>query len=157
MLRRNFGDLNRGIRTMIDKKLKRLPHIVLLAEDDDEMRALLAQALRKCGYDVTECEDGMELLLRLNPLLESNGEVEYDVIISDIYMPGLSGMEVMESLARKLRCPPIILITAFGDHEIHEKAKRLGVAAILDKPFEIEDLLTAVRAALGESSNCTET
>jgi DNA-binding response OmpR family regulator len=124
------------------------PQVILLAEDDRDMRMLLSQALRKQGYMVTECQDGVQFLTRLGPLLDSRGAVEYDVIISDIRMPGLTGMEVLEGLTDTAWCPPVILITAFGDSDTHVRAAELGVAAMFDKPFEIDDLVAAVRAVL---------
>jgi CheY-like chemotaxis protein len=126
---------------------------ILLAEDDDEMRAMLSQALRREGHLITECRNGVQLLLHLAPLLEPAGHVEFDLIISDIRMPGLTGMEILEGLARRDNrpCPPVVLITAFGSRETHKAAKRCGVAAIIDKPFEIEDLLGVINKVLGRS------
>jgi CheY-like chemotaxis protein len=121
---------------------------ILLAEDDEAMRAMLCAALRREGYLITECADGVQLLLQLTPLLDAAGPVDFDLIISDVRMPGLTGMEVLEGLARREGCPPVVLITAFGNKETHEAARQCGVAAMLDKPFEIEDLLAAVSRVL---------
>jgi DNA-binding response OmpR family regulator len=126
-------------------------HSILLAEDDAEMRALLSQALREKGYVVTECNDGAQLLLHLSPLLDAGGNVAYDLVISDIRMPALTGLEIVEGLTGHVNCPPMILITAFGDQVTHESATRCGVAAMLDKPFEIGDLLAEVDRLLGVS------
>jgi FixJ family two-component response regulator len=57
-------------------------------------------------------------------------------------MPGVSGLEVLEGMHNIESFPPMILITAFGDDRIHEEAARLGAAAIFDKPFQIDDLLS---------------
>ena len=125
---------------------------ILLAEDDDELRKLLTWSLHKEGYRVTECTDGMVLLNNLDGYLfleEANG---FDLIISDIRMPGLTGIEILEGLHTYENFPPMILITAFGDEETHAQAHRLGATAILDKPFDIEDLLTKVREILQSSS-----
>lgn len=113
------------------------------------MRTMLCTALRKEGYLITECPDGVQLLLQLTPLLDAAGQVDFDLIISDIRMPGLTGMEVLEGLARRDGCPPVVLITAFGNRETHEAARQCGIAAMLDKPFEMEDLLAAVSRTLG--------
>jgi DNA-binding response OmpR family regulator len=121
---------------------------ILLAEDDDELRKLLAWSLHKEGYKVTECTDGMDLLNHLDGYLFSGETIDVDLIISDIRMPGLTGLEILEGLHTIENFPPMILITAFGDEETHAQAQRLGAAAILDKPFDIEDLLTRVREIL---------
>ena len=117
---------------------------VLLSEDDPEMRAILVLALRKEGYDVTPCPDGVALVDRLGAVLASEDR-EYQMIISDIRMPGLDALEVLEGLSGWHDVPPVILITAFGDEATRNRARRLGAAAVIDKPFEIDDFLAEVR------------
>jgi CheY-like chemotaxis protein len=63
-------------------------------------------------------------------------------------MPGVFGLTILEGTRQRDGFPPIILITAFGDEETHAHAARLGAAAMFDKPFEIDDLLTKMRAVL---------
>ena len=123
---------------------------ILLAEDDYEMRALLSLALRRAGYNVTECSDGMGLLTHLEPFLLPNGRIkkEVDLIISDIRMPGVTGMEVLEGASENVDFPPMILITAFGDKVTHELATRFGAVAVLDKPFDMDALIAIVRELL---------
>ncbi len=116
---------------------------ILLAEDDFEMRKLLAWSLRNQGYSVIECMDGMCLLRKLGFAGEKHEHV--DLIISDIRMPGVTGLEVLEANRKFDELPPIILITAFPDKKTIADAERLGAAAILAKPFDIDDLLSHVR------------
>jgi CheY-like chemotaxis protein len=121
------------------------PHI-LVAEDHADMREMLAQTLRRAGYDVTEVPDGWGLLSLLGAcLLHSQDEQPVDLVISDIRMPGVTGMEVLRGAEGSPEFPPIILITAFGDPRTHEEAERLGAEAVFDKPFDLEDLLVKVR------------
>ena len=117
---------------------------ILLAEDDSEMRRLIAWFLRKKGYEVVECADGRRLLDQLGSYLQPGAHKMYDLIISDIRMPGASGMEVLEAASTVQDFPPMILITAFGDEQTHQQAKRLGASAFLDKPFELEELLKRI-------------
>ncbi len=117
---------------------------ILLAEDDEEMRKLIKRALQHQGYEVTECMNGYELFARLLALVESGQCLNHDLIVSDIRMPGWTGLEVFEGVHKHKECPPVILITAFGDKETHARAQHLGVAAVFDKPFEIADLLNKV-------------
>ncbi|MFQ5902241.1 MAG: response regulator [Candidatus Binatia bacterium] len=124
---------------------------VLLAEDDDELRKLLAWSLRREGYHITECADGMCLLNYLDSFLLQTESRDYDLIISDIRMPGISGLEILKGLHACEGFPPMIMITAFGDEETHAQAHRLGAAAIFDKPFDIENLLAKVREILSRS------
>ena len=121
------------------------PLHILLAEDDDEMRKLLAAALRADGYAVEEAYNGMDLLAKVaRSLLHGSSAVPVDLVITDIRMPGFSGLEVLAALRETNRTVPVILITAFGDLETHQEARRLGANAIFDKPFDVDDLRTAV-------------
>ena len=125
---------------------------ILLAEDDKEMRSLLALMLRKEGYRVCECRDGLSLLDMLSSFFLPGEEPEnFDLIISDIRMPGVTGMEILTGSNELDNFPPIILITAFGDKETHVQAERFGAAALFDKPFDIDEMLKMVRAILQTS------
>ena len=132
----------------MEKKTKN--YHILLAEDDDEMRALLVLKLRLAGYDITECRDGVGLLTYLEPFLipEKNLPRAVDLIISDIRMPGLTGMEILEGMQEHEGYPPVILITAFGDRETHALAENLGAAAMFDKPFDVDELVNKVHELL---------
>lgn len=123
-------------------------HSILVAEDDDEMRKLLMYALRADGYKVTDCHNGWEVLVKLEPFIVRERPMDFDLIISDIRMPGITGLEILEDVQIHKEFPPTILITAFGDDETHAQAKRFGAAAIFDKPFDIDNLLTKVRELL---------
>lgn len=113
--------------------------VVLLAEDDPDMRQLLGDTLRDDGYLVREAADGVELVDFLaRKTTGGQGELP-DLVVSDIRMPGHTGMEVLTSLRQEFWALPVILITAFGDPETHNEARRLGAAAVLDKPFSIRD------------------
>jgi len=123
---------------------KKIPHI-LLAEDNHEMRTLLSMSLRKNGYEVTEFADGHHMLDYYFCADPVQTDAAVDLIISDIRMPFLTGMEILEGLHNSEGFPPIILITAFGDEETHKQAYMLGAAAVFDKPFDIEELINKVQ------------
>jgi CheY-like chemotaxis protein len=121
---------------------------ILVAEDDQEMRSLLVWNLRKAGFDVIECTDGWELLDHLgNPVLSGEPD-DFDLIVSDIRMPGVTGLEVLEGIHETEWFVPMILITAFGSEKIHREAEDYGAAAVLDKPFDIDDLIQRIREVL---------
>jgi CheY-like chemotaxis protein len=121
------------------------PPRVIVAEDDPDVRQLVTVAFRGLGYDVVEAATGSELLDELGDgLLTGNPAGKPDVIISDIRMPGLTGIEILAGL-RQAEWPTIIvLMTAFSDRETREEAQRLGADAFFEKPFEIDDLMTVV-------------
>ncbi|MCC6552559.1 MAG: response regulator [Polyangiaceae bacterium] len=118
---------------------------ILVAEDDDDMRALLASTLRQDGFEVIEARNGLELLDHVAPWLGGEEPPRpIDVIITDVQMPCFTGLEILAGLA-EVRCrPSVILITAFGDHRTHADARALGAAATFDKPFDLDDLRTVL-------------
>jgi DNA-binding NtrC family response regulator len=125
------------------------PPRLLLADDDDDLREMLAGVLRLDGYKVLEARDGTELLRHIVVTDEEDGTVEpVDLIITDVRMPGWSGLQVLSGVRRKDWAIPVMLITAYGDHDTEEEAQRLGVAAFFRKPFDLDDLRTAVANVL---------
>ena len=119
---------------------------VLVADDDEEMRALLATALRDEGYNVVEASDGLELLDRLEFAGEDGDWVPlYDVVVSDVRMPGVTGLEVLEGMRQVDWSTGVVLISAFADQQVHDDARRLGAMAVLAKPFALQDFLDAIR------------
>lgn len=125
-----------------------LPPRILLAEDDAEMRALVSGDLRRAGYGVVECADGAALLRRLDLASCAEG-LGVDLVVADVVMPELTGLEVLERLRAADPFTPYIVVTAFGSAETRRAAARLGAIAVLDKPFEIRDLLRLVEDAIG--------
>jgi CheY-like chemotaxis protein len=125
-----------------------LPPRILLAEDDAEMRALVSGDLRRAGYSVVECADGAALLRRLDCTVHAEG-LGVDLVVADVRMPELTGLEVLERLRGADPFTPYIVVTAFGSTETRRAAARLGAIAVLDKPFETKDLLRLVEDAIG--------
>jgi len=132
---RHQGDLTRDPR----------PPRALVAEDEPDVRRLVAAALRGLGYDIVEACSGTELLHALGDrLLSGDADPGPDVIVADIRMPGLTGLEILAGLRQTESPTPIVLMTAYHDREIREEAQRLGANAFLEKPFDLDDLLAAV-------------
>jgi DNA-binding response OmpR family regulator len=124
---------------------------ILLAEDDAAMRALLARTLRRAGFDVVEARSGHETLDRLSQGLDVELPIGFDLIISDVHMPGYDGLNILASIRQAPIRVPVILITAFGTAAAHATAGRLGAFAILDKPFDLDDLMALVKAAISRT------
>ena len=124
------------------------PPRILVAEDDADMRRLLVEALRKDGYDVIAVSDGGRLLVTLaHEFVDKGGAELADLIVSDVRMPICTGLQILEQLRAAHWRIPVILMTAFGDATTREHAHNLD-AVLFDKPFEIDDLRTAVAALL---------
>jgi len=114
---------------------------VLLAEDDREMRELLAEHLTADGYEVLEACDGTELIRRLHEVaMQPQGRASLALVISDVRMPHLDGLDVLAALRCAQWYTPVILITAFGDDAVHRDAHDFGAIAVLDKPFSLAKL-----------------
>jgi DNA-binding NtrC family response regulator len=120
---------------------------VLLAEDDAAMRALLARRLCRAGFQVVEACNGVEALERLALGWAEKPPHTFDVVVSDLRMPGYDGLNIVATLRQVAADIPVILITAFGTMATHVTAARLGAYAILDKPFDLDDLISLVKAA----------
>jgi CheY-like chemotaxis protein len=128
------------------------PHRILLAEDDLEMRRLLRWSLEHSGLDVVECPDGVTLLRKLSEHGRTDAPEAYDLVISDIRMPGYTGLDVLASVCEFDDCPPVVLISAFADHTARERAEELGAAALLPKPFDVSELVALVEEILPDGA-----
>jgi CheY-like chemotaxis protein len=127
-----------------DSFYKHSPLRILLTEDDLEMRRMLSWYLQNKGCDVITAKNGNDLMRHLGV----SGPLEYfhgfDLIISDIRMPGITGLQVLEATKKFDDFPPMILITAFPDKQTLDLANNLGAAAVLTKPFDMDDLLNII-------------
>jgi DNA-binding response OmpR family regulator len=121
------------------------PPRVLVAEDDDDMRCLIVEALAKDGYDIAEVADGGRLLVALAH--EIARDRDDALVVSDIRMPVCTGLEIVEQMRAAQWKMPVVLMTAFGDPKTRERATMLG-AVLFDKPFDVDDLRTAVASLL---------
>jgi len=117
---------------------------VLLAEDDGEMRCVVAGALRSDGYEVVELPDGGRLLVEVAARIKAGGRGDSpDLIVSDIRMPVCTGLQILSAIRDAHWRTPVILMTAFGDERTRRDAESLA-AVLVDKPFDLDDLRAAV-------------
>jgi CheY-like chemotaxis protein len=121
---------------------------IMLAEDDVEMRTLLVDSLVRGGYEVIAARNGLQMLKEIRKQLCLGDPMPVDLIVSDERMPGMRGLDILSVLRGAAVPTPFILITGFGDEGTHERALRMGASAVLDKPFDIDDLKRAVLAVL---------
>lgn len=124
---------------------------VLIAEDDDDMRALLVTALQADGYDVIEARDGREAIERIVPMIFGEGPPPPDAIITDVRLPGMSGTTFLAGLRAIGWTTPIIVITAYEIHSARAEAEYLGADAVFGKPFDVDDLRVVLASILGAS------
>ena len=125
------------------------PRRVVIAEDEALIRLDLAEMLREEGYQVVgEAGDGQEAV----DLAES---LRPDLVIMDVKMPRRDGIDAAAEIAAK-RIAPVVLLTAFSQRDLVEKARDAGAMAYLVKPFSISDLVPAIEVALSRFTEITE-
>ncbi|MFO0588577.1 MAG: response regulator [Polyangiaceae bacterium] len=124
--------------------------MILLAEDDSELRSLVARVLREDGHEVIEASDATELLDLIATLgyFPSLAAVP-DMILSDVRMPGGDGADILSRLMRSERPIPFVLMTSYGDDAASAEAIEQGASDVIEKPFRLERLRWAVRRVLG--------
>ncbi len=122
------------------------PLTVLLAEDDANLRSMLAIVLRRDGHRVQEFHDGGELRAHLRGSAGRNPRLTEGVmVVTDLRMPAVDGLALMQEM-RGIGLPlPFILLTAFGSPDVHASAHAAGAVAVLDKPFDFDDLREVIR------------
>jgi CheY-like chemotaxis protein len=124
--------------------------VIALAEDDPPLRELIAAALELDGHRVLQLGTGSALIMAVNKILIQGGEL--DLLISDVRMPGLTGLDALKLLRDSQLRIPIILITAFSDLWTRTEATRYG-ARLLDKPLELGVLRKVVRDSFTGKDN----
>jgi two-component system, OmpR family, response regulator len=117
----------------------------IVADDDDELRGLVASVLRGLALHVVEARNGRELL----ELFRVRGCAAPALIVTDLQMPELTGLQALRRLRRIGIPSPVILVTAFGDPRIMKEALRAGAVSVLDKPFSIAVLRELASRLLG--------
>ncbi|MGA8849473.1 MAG: response regulator [Dehalococcoidia bacterium] len=116
---------------------------ILLVEDEAVLRESVRDWLTEDGYDVECVETGEEALERIK-------KGKYGVIVLDLRLPGIDGLQVFEQAKQLEADTKGILITAFPSKESQEKARNLGLVDYLPKPFKVEELEKAISRMLGE-------
>ena len=120
---------------------------VLLAEDDSAISEPLARALRREGYDVTTVGDGLEAY--------REGQADPDLVILDIGLPSMDGLEVCWRLRAEGRTAPILMLTARADEVDAVVGLDAGADDYVTKPFRLAEFMARVRAALRRSNGKT--
>jgi two-component system chemotaxis response regulator CheY len=118
---------------------------VLVTDDEPDVRKLVRMVLTKAGYDVLEAEDGAKAIEVLNT---GENRLMLDVIICDIRMPKINGMEAIAYFRREYPRVPLIVLTGFPDTDMATTLLRQGVTDYLVKPVEAEILRAAVARAM---------
>jgi putative two-component system response regulator len=122
---------------------------ILLIDDEPVLRELMTEILEEAGYEVTPADTAERALA----LLETS---DPSLVVSDVRMPGLSGLELLETLNARRASLPVVLVTAASTYETLSEALTRGAAGLVTKPFEHHDLEAAVAGALDRSQRQEE-
>ncbi len=123
--------------------------MILLADDDDNLRRVLEYQLGEAGFHIQSAKDGAEAL-------ELYNNEDFDCVITDLRMPKLSGLELLEKIKAEDSEIPVIVITAFGEVETAVTAMRAGAFDYINKPFNRDEILLTLERALNFSETKTE-
>lgn len=134
------------MQSLVIEETPRLSKRILLVDDYPPTRQLIKDALNQAGYyDVDEAENGREALDKF----EDN---HFDLVISDVMMPGMGGMELLNQLRKVSPDTSVIMITAYPAEELTVSAMKKGAVDFLKKPFNIDDLLYKIDIYLNEKT-----
>ncbi len=117
--------------------------VISIVDDDESIRAATKGLLRSVGYDV-------ETFASADLLLESGALRETECLILDIRMPGIDGLELQRRLNADECHVPVIFVTAHDDKTNRQKALDAGALAVFRKPFDADELVAAIKAALDD-------
>lgn len=119
---------------------------ILLAEDDEALRQLVARILRKAGYNVLEASDGEAALT----CSASHGRI--DLLVTDMVMPKLGGVELARLLCARDADMPVLYMSGYPDVIVRQRSEVGPAASWIVKPFAASELLAEVRRRLGKSA-----
>ncbi|PXF64009.1 response regulator [Kangiella spongicola] len=114
---------------------------VLVVDDDSSIRWVLARALNNAQFKVISCDSGQEALSIIS-------EQKPQLVITDIQMSGMSGLELLETINQKWPELPVIMITAYADTDLGSKTHELGAFDYLPKPFDINHVINLCQRAI---------
>lgn len=122
---------------------------ILVVDDERSMRDVLSIMLKRAGYDVTLASDGSEAIVQVSKEI-------FDLVITDLKMPKVGGLEVLKSVKEISPDTVVLLITAFASSDSAVEAMKLGAYDYLSKPFQVDEVQLIVRNALERRRLSTE-
>ena len=126
--------------------MPRAKPLISIVDDDESMREAMKGLVKSLGYTV-------EAVATAQEFLSSRHARRTSCLITDMQMPGMTGLELYQRLSTSGKPIPTILITAYPDDGVRERALAAGVIGYLSKPFDENDLLACIRSALTHASS----
>jgi DNA-binding NtrC family response regulator len=125
------------------KGTKKPPHHVLVVDDEPLIRWSVTETLAELGLDAMQADCAAAALRAI-----TTTALPFDVIVSDLRLPDMTDLSMVATIRQLLPETPLVLMTAFSTPEIIAEARRLGVRAVLHKPFELGELVSLVMGQL---------
>jgi DNA-binding NtrC family response regulator len=119
-------------------------HCILIVDDDERNRTMLAEALRQANFRVDLADSGEEAI-------EKGGRRKYDAVFTDLKMTSISGMDVLDNFRTASPDTPVVLMTAFGSVETAIRAMKEGAFDYVTKPVHLDELILVARRAVEHS------
>ncbi|HMD14887.1 MAG TPA: response regulator [Bacteroidota bacterium] len=116
---------------------------ILLVDDDDAFRFVVKKMLGDEGFSITPAEDGSEAIEKLQ-------KEQFDLVLLDIFMPNVSGFEVLKFVREQSIKTKVIMVTGYSDLKLAVEAKTLGASDFIAKPVMRDDLFSTIKKALAE-------
>jgi DNA-binding NtrC family response regulator len=110
---------------------------ILIVDDEEDLRNLLSQYLSTTGYDIHSAEDGEKAI----EALYAN---TFDVVLLDIQMPKVGGIEVLKYISQHTPQTKVIILTGYGDLKNAMEARQYGASDFINKPYKLEDILSTI-------------
>jgi FixJ family two-component response regulator len=115
---------------------------IAVIDDDDSFRLALVDALSSFGFETSGYPSARDFIAR-------KAQGLYSLIVTDVHMPGMSGLDLIRHLAASGSKVPVVLITAHSEPGLKARAVAAGATGFLEKPFEINGLIKCIESALG--------
>ena len=116
---------------------------ILIVDDDSSHRFMLESVLGSWGYSTEEADDGATAVWMLRGC-------RYALVLMDIRMKKLSGLDALLEIKHLARCMPVILMTAYCNEKVVEKALLNGAVAVLNKPLHLDELKTVIKRVMAQ-------
>ena len=121
---------------------------IAVIDDDESFRDALVESLFSLGYRADGFASAEDYLGTIEDYLGTVNGKWFDCVVTDIHMPGMSGLDLMKRLAARGSTAPVVLITARCDSSLEAQAVASGAVCLFRKPFEIDDLIRCIEEAV---------
>ncbi len=115
---------------------------IIVVEDANQTRRSISTVLEGAGFIVHQAKNGLEAMDKLLSYDDSN---QFDLLLTDIFMPVMTGLELMRLIQQRKIFLPIVAITGYSDKELVDQLDRLNCHHVIDKPFNSDVLLSTVK------------